>query len=160
MRTFDFTVDSKEKIWYRENFCIEANSQNEANRIAKKLVINRCINMSDELDDLIEYCEYMPETAENMTVAENNGYAVIELLDSTGNEVYNNGQEILCNEPRMYWLDVQNNDYDDSVMHNYEAFITEAENCGNVATILKFSQMLNSGEINAENCLFNTNQIY
>lgn len=38
-------------------------------------------------------------------------------------------------------------------------YITEAENCGNVATILKFSQMLSSGEINAENCLFNTNQI-
>ena len=160
MRTFDFIVDNKATIWYRENFCIEANSQNEANRIAKKLVINRCTKLSYELDDLIEACELGFETVEDMTVAENNGYAVTELLDSTGNTVYDDGQEILCNEPRMYWLDVQNNDYDDSVMHSYEAFITEAENCGNVATILKFSQMLNSGEINAENCLFNTNQIY
>ena len=63
-------------------------------------------------------------------------------------------------EKRVYWLDIQNNNYDDDILfgerkEDLNSFISLAEEEGNVASIDHFIEViLNNNEINVNNCRF------
>ena len=66
----------------------------------------------------------------------------------------------MVKEKRVYWLDIQNNDYDDNILfgerkEDIEKFISLAEATGNVASVDHFIEViLNNNEVNISNCKF------
>jgi hypothetical protein len=86
MAEFEFHLDQKHTIWYRNNFVIEADTLEEA----KAKVIEMCnTNSSDTLSD---DWETMFETAEQITPEENGGEATEELYiaGATGEIIWTN----------------------------------------------------------------------
>jgi len=86
MAEFEFHLDQKHTIWYRNNFVIEADTLEEA----KAKVIEMCnTNSSDTLSD---DWETMFETAEQITPDENGGEATEELYvaGATGEIIWTN----------------------------------------------------------------------
>lgn len=84
MKTFDFYLDEKHTIWYRNKFTIEANSQEEANEKVIELY------HKDELptDD---WDLFLHDTGEKMFVGDNGGEPTEELFTHSGDMVWNNG---------------------------------------------------------------------
>ena len=70
---FDFILDEKVTIWSRKNFSIEAETIEEAEKLAKKMVID-----SDEID--FHYQDFVNESTELMDIAQNKGYPTIVLM--------------------------------------------------------------------------------
>lgn len=86
MAEFEFHLDQKHTIWYRNNFVIEADTLKEA----KAKVIEMCnTNSSDTLSD---DWETMFETAEQISPDENGGEATEELYiaGATGEIIWTN----------------------------------------------------------------------
>jgi hypothetical protein len=82
METFDFYVDTKVTTWMRTKFEIEANSEEEA----KKLAIdypNKGNTSSIGWDEIMD-------TQENMSVSENGGEPTEELFDQSGDCFWDN----------------------------------------------------------------------
>ena len=73
MATFDFHKDSKKTIWYRELFCVEADSLEEAKAIAIKMAQNGEYNSSSDWETLYD-------TVEDLSIEANNGWPTVELF--------------------------------------------------------------------------------
>jgi hypothetical protein len=86
MAEFEFHLDQKHTIWYRNNFVIEAKTLEEA----KAKVIEMCnTNSSDTLSD---DWDTLFETAEQISPDENGGEATEELYiaGATGEIIWSN----------------------------------------------------------------------
>ena len=90
---FEFAIDQKCTIWHRLSFDIEAETKEQAIEFLKQQI--QKINTSDDILNLpnIEQTtsHYLYETVEDMTVEENNGSHIFELVDEEKHEV-------ICNE--------------------------------------------------------------
>jgi hypothetical protein len=84
METFDFYLDQKHTIWYRNKFTIEANSLEEA----KAKVIEMCNN--PEVDLPSDDWDLLHETVEGLTVGDNGGQATEELYTHDGDIIWAN----------------------------------------------------------------------
>lgn len=89
--TYNFSVDRKETIWSRDTFFVEASSQEEANEIAKELVINRENGIYD-IDYYIEECGYLLDTGVYLTVEDNQGQPTVSLMNEKGDFIYENAR--------------------------------------------------------------------
>ncbi len=84
METFDFYLDQKHTIWYRNKFTIEANSLEEA----KAKVIEICNTNSSDLPS--DEWDLLHETVEQLSVGDNGGQATEELYTHDGNIIWAN----------------------------------------------------------------------
>ena len=93
---FEFAVDIKETVWYRQVITIPAYTKDEAEKIAIQLVADRENGDIDSISEVTDYDrgEYLFDTAENMTVEENLGKPTVELMDFDGKHIYDNA----CNK--------------------------------------------------------------
>jgi hypothetical protein len=82
MKTFNFYVDTKVTAWYRTNFEIEANSEEEAKKKSIEFVMN------DDHSGIS--WEHIDETIETMSVGDNDGQSTEELYDTHGNMIWDN----------------------------------------------------------------------
>jgi len=82
MEKFNFYVDTKCTTWYRTNFEIEANSEEEAKQ--------RAIEFLDDRERDILPWEQIDETTEPMDVGDNGGQSTEELYDTDGNMIWDN----------------------------------------------------------------------
>ena len=73
---FDFILDEKVNVWNRKKFSIEAETKEEANKIALELVKN-----SEDID--FYDSEYVYESEELMDILKNNGNPTIVLMENT-----------------------------------------------------------------------------
>lgn len=88
METFQFSVETKQTIWFRSFVDIEANSLEEATQKAQELG-------ADELGADADYSEFIYESLEDLTVADNGGQST---------------QEIRCLETdKIIWNNVEGN---------------------------------------------------
>lgn len=77
MQEFEFYGDQKNTIWYRVNFSIEAETKEEA--------IEKVKQMYEEQKSLYDFgihWEIIDDTAEDITVEANNGWATEEIFDA------------------------------------------------------------------------------
>ena len=79
MKTFKLTRDQKQTIWMREIIEIQAETEEEAAKLALK-----------DHGEIID-SETLYDTAENMCVAENDGFATIEILNNKNELIVANG---------------------------------------------------------------------
>jgi hypothetical protein len=82
MEEFDFYLDQKHTIWYRNKFTIEANSQEEANEKVKELYYK------DELPS--DEWELLHDTVEGLSVGDNGGQPTEELFTHSGDMILDN----------------------------------------------------------------------
>ena len=82
MESFDFYLDQKHTIWYRNKFTIDANSQEEANEKVKELYYK------DELPN--DDWDLLHDTLEGMSVGDNGGQATEELYKHSGDMILDN----------------------------------------------------------------------
>ena len=85
METFYFSLDTKVTDWYRTDFEIEANSQEEANELAIKFVKER-------QHDTIGW-EQLDNALENLSVGDNGGQPTEELRTDEFDEIWDNTKE-------------------------------------------------------------------
>ena len=92
MERFEFYQDEKMTIWHRTKFYVEAENEEQAAEIVRKACEDALIkcDVVDELGRVYDD-EYLYETAEPMTVEENEGCATIEVLDIHYNIIKCNG---------------------------------------------------------------------
>ena len=81
MKEFDFYLDHKHTIWYRNKFTIEAETLEEA----KTKVIGICNTDTDELPS--EDWDLLHDTAEYLTPNENGGEATQELYENNSGDI-------------------------------------------------------------------------
>lgn len=87
MKEFEFYQDFKATVWRRQEFIIEAESQEDALKQVEKY------KEVDAASDLYCHsCETMFETEELMMPNENYGKCTIELYDNDGNFLGGNGK--------------------------------------------------------------------
>jgi hypothetical protein len=84
MEEFDFYLDQKHTIWYRNKFTIEANTLEEA----KAKVVEICETNSSELPS--DDWDLLHETVEALSVGDNGGEATEELYTHDGNMIWQN----------------------------------------------------------------------
>ena len=78
MKKFKLTKDSKCTIWFREIVEVEAETKEDA---IKKVIQSENSG------------EYLIDTAENLSIEENQGYSTIEIYEDTMNDsIYKNGK--------------------------------------------------------------------
>jgi len=82
MKEFDFYIDTKVTTWYRTNFSVEAENEEDAKKKAIEFLD------SDERD--ITPWEQEMETIEVMDVGDNDGQPTEELYDISGNMIWDN----------------------------------------------------------------------
>jgi len=81
MKEFDFYLDQKHTIWYRNKFTIEAETLEEA----KTKVIGICNTDTDELPS--EDWDLLHETVEYLTPDENGGEVTQELYENNSGDI-------------------------------------------------------------------------
>jgi hypothetical protein len=81
MKEFDFYLDNKHTIWYRNKFTIEAETLEEA----KAKVLQICDSDTDELPS--EDWDLLHDTAEYLTPDENGGEATQELYENNSGDI-------------------------------------------------------------------------
>lgn len=81
MKEFDFYLDNKHTIWYRNKFTIEAETLEEA----EAKVIQICNSDTDELPS--EDWDLLHETVEYLTPDENGGEATQELYENNSGDI-------------------------------------------------------------------------
>ncbi len=84
METYDFDLDQKHTIWYRNKFTIEAETLEEA----KAKVIEMCNTDSSNLPS--DDWDLLHETVEQMSVIDNDGQSTEELYTHDGNMIWDN----------------------------------------------------------------------
>ena len=82
MKTFDFYVDTKCTTWYRTNFEIEAENEEEAKKKAIEF-------LDDSERDILPW-EQIDDTTESMSIKENDNQSTEELYDTDGNMIWDN----------------------------------------------------------------------
>ena len=82
MKTFDFYLDQKHTIWYRNKFTIEAETQDEANEKVAELYKKNELP-SDDWD-------LLHDTVELLSVKDNGGEPTEELFTYDGVLIINN----------------------------------------------------------------------
>jgi hypothetical protein len=75
---FDFILDEKVTIWSRKKFSIEAETKEEAEKLAKEMVMND----SDEID--FYHQDFVYESEELIDPSNNNGQSTIVLMQNSG----------------------------------------------------------------------------
>lgn len=93
MEQFMFYQDEKITCWERNTFLVKAESYEKALEFIKSLEGEDL--RSHEEDGILEFldCETLYETAEYMSLNENNGQVTLEVLDSNYDVIYNNEQK-------------------------------------------------------------------
>lgn len=93
MKKFEFYQDEKCTIWLRTKFYVEAENEEEAQRIVKKACNNIRIlcDVAEEIGNVIG-SEYLFDTTEGMEVSENGGCSTIEVYDVHGDIIGHNGK--------------------------------------------------------------------
>ena len=84
MKEFDFYLDQKHTIWYRNTFTIEAETLEEA----KAKVIELCNTDTGNLPS--DDWDLLHETVEALSVGDNGGEATEELYTHDGNIIWQN----------------------------------------------------------------------
>ena len=86
MKTFDFYLDQKHTIWYRDKFSIEAETQEEANEKVKELYRKNELPSDDwdRIDDTLEW----------LSVEDNGGEPTEELFTHDGVLIINNKPQL------------------------------------------------------------------
>lgn len=84
MKEFDFYLDQKHTIWYRNKFTIEADTLEEA----KAKVIELCNTDTGNLPS--DDWDLLHETVEALSVGDNGGEATEELYTHDGNIIWQN----------------------------------------------------------------------
>jgi hypothetical protein len=84
MKEFDFYLDQKHTIWYRNKFTIEADTLEEA----KTKVIELCNTDTGNLPS--DDWDLLHETVEALSVGDNGGEATEELYTHDGNIIWQN----------------------------------------------------------------------
>lgn len=87
MKQFEFYQDCKVTVWTRQNFTIEAESYEEALKIAEKY---KTEDAKSDID--CDSYETLFDTEEPILPEENNGYRTIELYDKHGCFLGGNGK--------------------------------------------------------------------
>ena len=82
LTTFNFNLDTKVTTWYRTEFEIEANSLEEAQKLA--------IAFRERGDNTELPWEQIDDTQEGMIPDENGGQPTEELYDEDGNIIWDN----------------------------------------------------------------------
>jgi DNA-directed RNA polymerase subunit F len=84
MAQFDFYLDQKHTIWYRNKFTIDAETLEEAK--------DKVIKLSEIAADCLpsDEWEILYDTNEVMTVKENDGQPTVELYTNDGDLIYEN----------------------------------------------------------------------
>ena len=82
--TFDFYLDQKHTIWYRNKFTIESNTLEEA----KAKVLEICNTNSSDLPS--DEWETLFDTVEGLTVEDNGGESTEELYTHSGDMIWDN----------------------------------------------------------------------
>lgn len=81
MAKFNYTQDQLIKVWERRTFTIEADTQEEADEIAKRIAkTNYQVYSEDEDSILFNNNEILYDTEENLLPEENNGYFTMEVF--------------------------------------------------------------------------------
>jgi hypothetical protein len=93
MKKFEFYTDEKCTIWLRTKFYVEAENEEEAQRMVKKACETAFIkcDVAEEFDG-VSGREYLFDTTEGMVVSENEGFATIEVFDMHDNMIACNGK--------------------------------------------------------------------
>lgn len=93
MKKFEFYQDEKCTIWLRTKFYVEAENEEEAQRMIKKACNDARIpyDVADEVGNVIG-SEYLFETTEGMDVSENGGNSTVEVCDMHNNMIGCNGK--------------------------------------------------------------------
>jgi len=86
LTTFNFHLDTKVTTWYRTNFEIEANSEEEAKQ--------KSIEFIKRGDHTEISWEQIDETIEGMVPEENGNESTEELYDENGNIIWDNTKSI------------------------------------------------------------------
>lgn len=108
MNRFRFYKDEKITIWERTYFDIEANSEEEAEKIAKSFGKHKDI---DEIG-IFKNSELLFCTEDTLSVANNGGLPTIEICnDRTGDKLWDNTE--LYVGMKCKWIDPGINDYDE-----------------------------------------------
>jgi hypothetical protein len=84
---YKYYIDRKITSWYRENYTVEASSQEEADKLM--IAANEgSIPMPD-----INYIHSLDDSNQNMTVEENEGFGVTEIYrEADDQQIYNDGK--------------------------------------------------------------------
>lgn len=80
MEVFNLTIDSKVTVWKRDEVSVEAESLDEAIKLAK----------DGDYSDIFE-SEYLYDTEEPLDPIDNSGFTTIEIMDENGNTIWENG---------------------------------------------------------------------
>lgn len=92
METFQFYQDSKQTIWNRVKFTVKADSYDAAVEMLKPLISEDIGNVTEDFFEIDEG-ETLYDTAENLTIENNQGFSTLELYNSKGELISCNGQE-------------------------------------------------------------------
>jgi len=87
MKTFNFYQDKKVKIWNRELFTVEAETQEEANQKVLEAIKN-----GDVSDFNHAISEYFYRSVEELSVDENYGNPTIEIYNKNDKLIYHNAK--------------------------------------------------------------------
>ena len=85
---YKYYVDTKYTMWDRNHYEIEANSQEEADELAKKLADNE----ERQMTDFHTETEALYDTFEEIDPNENNGYSTAEVYREGGELIIQNGK--------------------------------------------------------------------
>ena len=86
METFSYYFDEKVTVWNRNHFTVDAETKEEADKIAKDYILEKDIDWDIDID----FSEYLYDTEENITPEENRGFRTLELYTDDDELLYVN----------------------------------------------------------------------
>ena len=86
METFSYYFDEKVAVWKRNHFTVDAENEEEADKIAKDYILEKDIDWDIDID----FSEYLYDTEENITPEENRGFRTLELYTDDDELLYVN----------------------------------------------------------------------
>lgn len=86
METFSYYFDEKVTVWNRNHFTVDAETKEEADRIAKDYILEKDIDWDIDID----FSGYLYDTVESMTPEENGGSSTLELFTDENELLYVN----------------------------------------------------------------------
>ena len=87
---YRFYKNEKATIWYQDVYLVEAETEEQA----QELFIKACKEGDEsEYDEIeLDYCEPLFETWSPISLEDNEGHSTIEVIDITGNLIWENGK--------------------------------------------------------------------
>ena len=86
METFSYYFDEKVTVWNRNHFTVDAETKEEADKIAKDYILEKDIDWDIDID----FSEYLYDTEEKITPEENRGFRTLELYTDEDELLYVN----------------------------------------------------------------------